>query len=274
VAVGLIMALDWKYGDLDPQQEFERFRQHPFVAQQLRGGVTIASGARTIPEGGYYAIGKVNVPGALVVGDGAGFVNMEKIKGIHHAMWSGLAAAETIASGLAQAERGEITLEGYQDRLEASGVLPEMRHARNYRQAFRWGLYMGAPLSQIAHRLPMRLGMEADREGTSSGARLDRDDPGGMDGATFVSLTGALHREDEAAHMSIADPAACLTCAVDYAASCQAFCPGQVYRWDGKQVVLSPSNCLHCMTCAVKCPHDNITWQPPEGGEGPRFAQM
>ena len=85
VAVGLIMALDWKYGDLNPQREFERFRAHPFVAAQLEGGVTIASGARTIPEGGYYAIGKVNVPGALVVGDGAGFVNMEKIKGIHNA---------------------------------------------------------------------------------------------------------------------------------------------------------------------------------------------
>ena len=114
--------------------------------------MTIASGARTIPEGGYYAIGKVNVPGALVVGDGAGFVNMEKIKGIHNAMWSGMAAAETIAAGLAQAEGGEIALKGYQDRLEASGVLPEMRHARNYRQAFRWGLYVGAPL--VADRAP------------------------------------------------------------------------------------------------------------------------
>ena len=106
VAVGLIMALDWKYGDLNPQQEFERFRAHPFVAQQLEGGVTIASGARTIPEGGYYAIGKVNVPGALVVGDGAGLVNMEKIKGIHNAMWSGMAAAETIAAGLARLMTG------------------------------------------------------------------------------------------------------------------------------------------------------------------------
>ncbi len=274
VAVGLIMALDWKYGDLNPQREFERFRAHPFVAAQLKGGVTIASGARTIPEGGYYAIGKVNVPGALVVGDGAGLVNMEKIKGIHNAVWSGMAAAETIAAGLARADAGEIELKGYQDRLEAAGVLPEMRHARNYRQAFKWGLYVGAPLSQVSHLLPMRLGMEPDREGTVAGARLEREDPGGMDGATFVSLTGAVHREDEAAHMVIPDPAKCRTCADDFAASCQSFCPGQVYRWDGERVVLSPSNCLHCMTCAVKCPLDNIEWQPPEGGEGPRFAQM
>jgi electron-transferring-flavoprotein dehydrogenase len=273
IALGLIMALDWKFGDLNPQKELERFRQHPFVAQQIEGGATIATGARTIPEGGYYAIGKINVPGALVVGDGAGFVNMEKIKGIHNAMWSGMAAAETIAAGLAAGD-GEIELKGYQDRLEANGVLPEMRHARNYRQVFKWGLYVGAPLSQVAHLLPMRLSMEPDREGTSAGARIGREDPDGLDGATFVSLTGALHREDEAAHMTIGDPARCQTCAEDYAASCQSFCPGQVYRWDGEKVVLSPSNCLHCMTCAVKCPLDNITWQPPEGGEGPRFAQM
>jgi electron-transferring-flavoprotein dehydrogenase len=274
IAVGLILALDWKYGDLNPQREFERFRTHPFVAEQLKGGVAIATGARTIPEGGYYALGKVSVPGALVVGDGAGFVNMEKIKGIHNAIWSGMAAAETITAGLAEAGAGEVALRGYQGRLDDRGVLAEMRHAKNYRQVFKWGLYLGAPLSQIAHLLPVRLGMERDAEGTRSHARLDREDPGGVDGATFVSLTGALHREDEAAHMTILDPSKCLTCADGFAASCQNFCPGQVYRWDGEEIVLSPSNCLHCMTCAVKCPLDNIKWQPPEGGEGPRFAQM
>jgi electron-transferring-flavoprotein dehydrogenase len=274
IAVGLILALDWKYGDLNPQRELERFRAHPYIAECLQGGVTIATGARTIPEGGYYALGKVSVPGALVVGDGAGFVNMEKIKGIHNAIWSGMAAAETIAAGLADAGEGEVALSGYQDRLEERGVLPEMRHARNYRQVFKWGLYVGAPLSQVAHLLPTRLGMESDAEGTRTGARLGRADPDGMDGATFVSLTGALHREDEAAHMIILDPAKCASCADDYAAACSHFCPGQVYRWDGERVVLSPSNCLHCMTCAVKCPLQNIRWQPPEGGEGPRFAQM
>ena len=272
IAVGLILGLDWKYGDLNPQREFERFRKHPFVADLLKGGVTVATGARTIPEGGYYAIGKVSVPGALVVGDGAGFVNMEKIKGIHNAIWSGMAAADTIAAGLVEAGTAEVALKGYQERLEERGVLPEMRHARNYRQVFRRGLYVGAPLSQIAHLIPRRIGMEADREGTKRGARIGREDPGGMDGATFVSLSGAMHREDEAAHMTILDPDRCLTCAEDYASSCASFCPGQVYRWDGERVVLSPSNCLHCMACSVKCPLDNIRWQPPEGSEGPRFA--
>ena len=101
VAVGLILGLDWKYGDLNPQREFERYRAHPFIAGLLKGSVTIATGARTIPEGGYHALGKIAVPGALVVGDGAGFVNMEKIKGIHYGILSGMAAAETVAEGLA-----------------------------------------------------------------------------------------------------------------------------------------------------------------------------
>jgi len=274
LAVGLILGLDWRYGDLDPQREFERFRAHPFIAEQLRGGVTVATGARTIPEGGYYALGAASVPGALVVGDGAGFVDMRKIKGIHNAVWSGMAAAETIAAGLAEAGSGVVALEGYQDRLEERGVLPGMRRARNYRQVFKWGLYAGTPLSQVSHLIPGRVGMHDDADGTRAKARLDRPDPGGMDSATFVSLTGAMHREDELAHMRILDPAKCLSCAEDYAAACARFCPGEVYRWDGEHIVLSPSNCLHCMTCAVKCPLGNIEWLPPEGGEGPRFSQM
>jgi electron-transferring-flavoprotein dehydrogenase len=277
VAVGLILGLDWKAGDLAPQREFERFRSHPFIASLLRGSVTIATGAKTIPEGGYHALGRVAVPGALVVGDGAGFVNMAKIKGIHYAILSGMAAADTIADGLAAAGAAPddpVRLAGYAQHLETRGVLPELRRARNYRAAFRWGIYPGAPLSLVADRLPWRIPMAPDADGTRPGARLDRPDPGGMDGATFVSLSGSLHREDEPAHMTILDPERCIACEAEYASPCTHFCPGQVYRRDGDRVVLSPSNCLHCMTCAIKCPRRNILWQPPEGGEGPRFKIM
>jgi electron-transferring-flavoprotein dehydrogenase len=149
-----------------------------------------------------------------------------------------------------------------------------MRHARNYRQSFRWGIYPGAPLSLVQQWIPARLGMHADATSTRRRSRLGRPDPGGMDGATFVSLTGSLHREDEPAHMTIVDPAKCASCDADYASACTHFCPGQVYRRDGAEIVLSPSNCLHCMTCAVKCPLENIRWLPPEGGEGPRFKQL
>ena len=274
VSIGLIMGLDWKYGDLAPLREFERYRAHPFIADLLQGSVTIATGAKTIPEGGYYALDKLTVPGALVVGDAAGFVNMEKIKGISYGMRSGMAAAETVAEGLTRVGDGPVALTGYVERLEACGVMPDMRHARNYRQSFRWGLYTGAPLSLVQDRIPGRISMERDFEGTKKGARLGREEPDGMDGATFVSLTGSLHREDEPAHMAILDPEKCLSCEADFANSCTHFCPGQVYRWEDERIVLSASNCLHCMTCAVKCPLENIRWLPPEGGEGPRFKQM
>jgi electron-transferring-flavoprotein dehydrogenase len=275
--LGLITGLDWKYGDLTPQRELETWRAHPFIEKLLRGGVTIATGAKTIPEGGYYSLGRLSAPGALVVGDSAGFVNMEKIKGVHYAILSGISAADTLVEALAGGDAGPIdgeALGGYRQRLEERGVLPDLRHARNYRQSFRPGIYLGTPLSLIQSWLPGRLGLEEDRAGTRPGARLDRPDPGRMDGTTFVSLTGSLHREDEPAHMTVLDPDLCLECQKHFASSCTHFCPGQVYRWNGEAIALSPSNCLHCMTCAVKCPYANIRWLPPEGGEGPRFKYM
>lgn len=274
VAVGLIIGLDWKYGDLNPQREFETFRAHPYISRLLKGGVTVATGAKTIPEGGLASIGTLSAPGGMVVGDGAGLVNMEKIKGIHYAIRSGMAAAETAVAALA--EDGSVgSLDGYRDQLEAAGVLADMRHARNYRQVFaKGGLFFGTPLSLVSSFIPGQLGLHRDGAATKKRARLNRPDPGTMDGATFVALTGTIHREDEPSHITIKDPAACASCADDYASACTNFCPGQVYRWDGAKIVLSPSNCLHCMTCTVKCPTLNISWTPPEGGEGPHYKQL
>jgi electron-transferring-flavoprotein dehydrogenase len=273
VAVGLILGLDWKYGDLNPQREFETYRAHPFISRLLKGGTTVATGAKTIPEGGLHAMGTLSAPGALVTGDGAGFVNMEKIKGIHYAIRSGMAAAETALEAL-RPDGTVGSLDGYRERLAGNGMLEEFRHARNYRQVFKYGLFVGTPLSLIQSKIPAKVGIHRDGEATKKGARLDRPDPGRMDGATFVALTGTLHREDEPSHISITDPAKCISCEADYANACTHFCPGQVYRWSGSEVVLSPSNCLHCMTCTVKCPEDVIKWVPPEGGEGPRYKQL
>jgi electron-transferring-flavoprotein dehydrogenase len=273
VAVGLIIGLDWKYGDLDPQREFETFRAHPYISKLLKGGVTVATGAKTIPEGGLFAMANLSVPGAMVIGDGAGFVNMEKIKGIHYAIRSGMAAADTAVEALG-ADGTAGSLDGYRGRVEASGMIGELRHARNYRQVFKYGLYVGTPLSLVQSYLPKRLGIHRDGAATKKGARLNRPDPGRMDGATFVALTGTIHREDEPSHITIKDPAQCVTCEADYANACTHFCPGQVYRWDGAKIVLSPSNCLHCMTCTVKCPPLNIGWVPPEGAEGPHYKQL
>ncbi len=274
VAVGLILGLDWKIADLNPQREFERYRAHPFIRRLLEGSVTIATGAKTIPEGGYLSLGRLSAPGALLVGDAAGFVNMEKIKGIHYAIRSGMLAAETIAEAILAGDLGEQALSSYRDRLAQHGVMADLEHARNYRQAFRWGTFAGMPLSLVQSHLPVQLKTRPDHLGTKPGSRMRRQDPGGMDQTTFVSLTGSVHREDEPSHVTILDPSKCLQCADRFANSCTHFCPGQVYRWAEGQIVLSPSNCLHCMTCAVKCPYMNIRWVPPEGGEGPRYKQM
>ncbi len=238
-AVGLILGLDWKYGDLNPQREFERYRAHPFVERLLKGAVTIATGAKTVPEGGYLSLGCLAAPGALVAGDGAGFVNIEKIKGIHYAVQKGICAADTIADAFATGDFGAGALSSYRDRLAQRGVMAEMEHARNYRQSFRWGLLAGMPLSRVQSHLPVRLATHQDHLGTKPWKRLRRKDPGGMDQTTFVSLTGAAHREDEPSHVSILDPSRCVECEDRFANSCIHFCPGQVYRWSDQEIVLA-----------------------------------
>ena len=273
-AVGLILGLDWRYGDLDPRVEFEAYLAHPFVASLLAGSSRVATGARTIPEGGYYALGPLRVPGALVVGDAAGLVNEAKLKGVHYAMRSGMCAADAIADALLAGEPADGAGARYVRLLEERGILAELHRARSYRQGFQWGMVPGAFLSTVGDRLPLHLHMPPDRLGTRPRARLARRRPESADGAAFLALTGTSHREDEPSHVTLVDPALCAACGEAYQAACTHFCPGEVYRWNGERIVLSPSNCLHCMTCTVKCPSDNIRWTPPEGGEGPRYRQL
>jgi electron-transferring-flavoprotein dehydrogenase len=273
-AVGLILGLDWRYGDLDPRVEFQTYLAHPFLARLLAGSSVVATGARTIPEGGYYALGPLHVPGALVVGDAAGFVNEAKLKGVHYAMRSGMCAADAIADTLLAGEPADAAGARYARLLEERGILAELRRARSYRQGFQWGMVPGALISTVGDRLPLHLRMPPDRQGTRPRARLARRPPEHADGAAFLALTGTSHREDEPSHVTLVDPALCTACGEAYEAACTHFCPGEVYRWNGERIVLSPSNCLHCMTCTVKCPSDNIRWRPPEGGEGPRYRQL
>lgn len=273
VAVGLILGLDWRYADLNPQREMELFKAHPFVARLIEGGEVVATGVKTVPEGGYYALPKLAVNGALLAGDAAGFVNLRKIKGIHYAIRSGIAAADTLFEALSRNDFTETSLQGYRRALEP-GVLRPMRSARNYRQCFKLGLYLGAPLSTIQHLLPFGLHVEPDHRATRKRARLDRRASSGLDKATFVSLSGATHREDEPSHIAIRDPSVCLQCTDEYGNPCVQLCPGEVYRLREGELVLSPSNCMHDGSCAVKCPYQNIEWTPPEGGEGPRYRKM
>ena len=273
VALGLILGLDWKYSDLNGQLELERLKAHPFFADLLKGGQVLVTGAKTIPEGGYYSLPDLTMDGAVLVGDAAGFVNMRKIKGIHLAIRSGICAADTIADAWNTKTFMKADLATYRSRLEQRGVMSELLHARNFRQSFRHGLETGAVLSRIQDAIPFRLGLEEDHLATKPRARLNHEKVG-MDKPQFTSFSGAMHRENEPAHLKILDVALCAKCSETYGSPCVHFCPGEVYRLKGSEMIISHTNCLHDGSCEVKCPMQNIRWTPPEGGEGPRFKRM
>ena len=278
VAVALILALDWRYCDLNPQQELQLFKSHSFVKRMIEGGEVIAYGAKTLPESGYYSIPELVTNGAVIIGDSAGLTSVKKLKGLHYAIKSGMIAAEAIFKAIEEQDFSKRNLKTYENRLEASFVMKDMRAARNYRQVFtkagRVGLYLGAPLSLIQQWLPFRLGTRPDYEGMRR-VRLNRRSTRGIDRLTAVSLSGTTHREDEPSHITFSDPAECARCFQDYGCHpCEFFCPGEVYNFEDDKLILSPSNCLHCQTCRVKCPHQLIKWEVPEGGDGPRYKLM
>lgn len=273
-AVGLILGLDWKYQDLNPQQELEAFKAHPFVSELLKGGEVQMTGVKTIPEGGYYSLPELSTAGAMLLGDAAGFVNMQKIKGIHYAIFSGLCAADSLIEAGAEAAFDAEQLAGYKRRLEERGILDALYRARNFRQVFKYGMLPGAALSFVQHHLPTRVQIDRDSHSMEAGSHLARPEQPTMDRARFVSLAGAVHREDEPSHIKILDPQLCAECTKTYGAPCTYFCPGEVYRAKDDRIILSPSNCMHDCSCQVKCPFENIHWTPPEGGEGPRYKQM
>ena len=274
VAVGLILGLDWKYQDLNPQQELEAFKSQPFVSNLLKDGQVTISGVKTIPEGGYYSLPGLCTDGAMILGDAAGFVNMQKIKGIHYAIFSGICAADTILDAVSSGDYSRAGLAHYRTKLKERGILGDLFKARNFRQVFKFGLFPGAAISRFQQRLRKRVRIDRDHKAIEEGLRLGREVQTGMDRAQFVSLAGAIHREDEPSHIKITDAKLCVECTRLYGAPCTFFCPGEVYRVKGDQVILSPSNCMHDCSCQVKCPFENIVWSPPEGGEGPRFKQM
>lgn len=275
VAVAIVLALDWKYCDLNPQQELQVFKAHKFISNLLEGGEVVAYGAKTLPEGGYYSLPALVADGALMVGDAAGFTNARKLKGLHYAIKSGMLAAQAIFEAIKKGSYKASDLKKYSDLLEESFVMQDLYQARNYRQVFNnpLGLYLGLPLSFVQQFIP-RIKTEHDHSAMRS-ARLKRSYKGGVDRLTDVSLSGTIHREDEPSHITFTDMLQCRACAEKFGCHpCEFFCPGEVYRFENEDLILSPSNCVHCQTCRVKCPLQNIQWQVPEGGDGPKYKVM
>ena len=277
VAVSLILALDWQYCDLNPQLELQLFKSHRLIKKLLEGGQVIAYGAKTIPEGGYYSLPELTTNGAMIIGDAAGTPNVRKLKGLHYAIKSGMLAAEAIAQAMEKQDFSRQTLSVYQDQVENSFIGQDLRAARNYRQVFgkvgRAGFYLGAPLSLIQQWLP-KLATKPDHEGMKK-IRLNRQSTGMLDRVTEVNLSGTTHREDEPSHITFREDSQDMECFQKFGCHpCEFFCPANVYKFECDELILSPSNCLHCQTCQVKCPRQVINWEIPEGGDGPKYKVM
>ena len=300
-AVGMVCGLDWEDPQMDVQVQLQRFKKHPFIQQFIKGGEVIAYGAKALPEGGYFAIPRPYMDGALLVGDSAGFLNVPFLKGIHYAMKSGMLAAETILEALVQQDVSASVLSSYESRLASSYVMRDLYRVRNFRRAFSRGLYRGLLLGGLSIWTgfgPRKAGgVQADFRGLRSlgevipsrwaGEPSTYDASVLVDKLTDVFHSGTQHREDQPSHIKIVDPQRCINeCIPRFGdAPCTHFCPAKVYELVGengdRRIQVNFANCIHCKTCVIKDPLDvlqednvqNIVWRAPAEG-GPRYQGL
>jgi electron-transferring-flavoprotein dehydrogenase len=298
VSLGFVTGLDYPDPRLDPQHVLQSFKQHPLVAKLLEGGKLIRYGAKSLPYGGWNAIPPVGGNGWMIIGDSAGFLNSQRLKGIHLAIKSGMLAAETAFEAL---RSGRNDCVGFQKKVESSWIEEELYPVRNFHQGFEKGFLSGmfhAGLQQLTggmgwgnryHAQPGHLRMKhldqvsADGDGRTQLIGLAKGDGHlTFDKLTDLYHSGTKHEEDQPAHLVIHDTNICNTrCINEYGSPCQRFCPANVYEMvdapdaaNGKQIHLNPSNCVHCKTCDIMDPYQIITWVPPEGGGGPNYDGM
>jgi electron-transferring-flavoprotein dehydrogenase len=300
VIVGLVVGLDYENPLLDPHAEFQRLKTHPEIAPLLDGGKMAFYGAKALPEGGWWSMPRLSGDGFLIVGDAAGMLNSQRLKGIHLGMKSGMLAAETIVEALAAGGITPERLAAYEAKVESSWIKDELWEVRNFHQAFDHGLLAGmlqAGLGLVTNgrgwgirdRLETRPGHERMiKLDSAEGQRLRPPKPAPIDGRlTFDRLadvynSGTAHDEDQPVHLLVADTDICIYhCAQEYANPCQRFCPAAVYEMvsdpaspTGQRLQINASNCVHCKTCDIMDPYGIITWVPPEGGDGPNYSKM
>lgn len=282
VSLGFVIGLDYKNTYLNPFQEMQRWKTHPFIRSVLEGGRCISYGARTISEGGLQSLPRVSFPGGVLVGDCAGFLNVPKIKGTHNAMKSGMLAAEAIASAL---KSGSTEAIGYRESLEKSWVWDDLRRVRNIRPAFQYGFLPAMAYSAIDTYLfrglaPWTLRMRhADHECTAPAAeckKIEYPKPDGVitfDILTQLAKSGTNHDHDQPAHLTLKDATVPERINLPvYDGPEGRFCPAKVYEYVNGKLVINAQNCLHCKACDIKDPTQNINWVVPEGSGGPAYA--
>jgi electron-transferring-flavoprotein dehydrogenase len=282
--VGFVVGLDYQDPRLSPFEAFQQFKHHPSVRPLLEGGQILAAGARAIAAGGWQSIPRLEMPGAMLVGDTAGGVNVPKIKGIHQAIRSGMLAAATLA------EVG--SPRGFDARWRASPGGQELRAVRNFKPGFKRGLWWGVANSALevitAGRTPWTL-----RNPVPDHARLkmlesaqsperdwvERTLPP-RDRLASVFFASTTHEESQPAHLKILDPSICIErCTREFGNPCERFCPAAVYEMvddgaGGRRLQINAANCVHCKACDIKDPYGIIDWTTPEGGSGPNYNSL
>jgi electron-transferring-flavoprotein dehydrogenase len=283
IALGYVSGLDYRDPDYKPWEAFQQWKNHPHVKPLLEGGSILSAGARAIVTGGYQSLPKVEMPGAILIGDTAGLLNVPKIKGTHQAIRSGMLAAEHLAAnGLKSA--------GFDAALRASPAMDELKQVRNIKPGFKKGLWFG--LANAAWETltrgasPWTLKNKADwctldKLGEHEEPRRDyvtRELPP-RDRLAGVYFAATEHDEDQPIHLHVADTSICIErCSVEYGNPCTRFCPASVYEIvdddAGKRLQINAANCVHCKTCDIKDPYEIITWVTPEGGSGPNYQNL
>ncbi len=289
LAIGFVVGLDYQNPYLDPFMEFQRFKHHPAIYGLLEGGRRIGYGARALNEGGLQSIPKLTMPGGLLIGCAAGFLNVPKIKGTHTAMKSGMLAAEAVFAAIDEG-RYNAELEDYADRIKHSWIYDELYKARNIRPAFRKGLFAGLLYSALdtyilRGRAPWTFTNHEDHtqlKPASLCKKIEYPAPDGkisFDRLSSVFLSNTNHEENQPVHLKLENPNEPLSDNWEiYAGPAQRFCPAGVYEYiqegDKVRFQINAQNCVHCKTCDIKDMRQNIKWTPPEGGGGPNYIEM
>jgi len=294
VSIGLVVHLNYENPYLSPFDEFQRFKTHPDVRQYLEGGKRLAYGARAINEGGIQSIPKLTFPGGVLIGCSAGFVNVPRIKGSHNAMKSGMLAAESAFEALKAGRTGHDELADYPEKLKASWLWKDLDKVRNVKPALKWGMTLGTlygGFDMWIHDLGMRLPWtlkhgKADHEALKPASEFKPiqyprpDNVVSFDKLSSVFLSATNHEEDQPVHLKLRDPSIPIGVNLPrWAEPAQRYCPAGVYevvQGDNNQprFQINAQNCVHCKTCDIKDPSQNIDWAVPEGGGGPNYPGM
>ena len=297
VVVGMVVGLDYENPYLSPFEEFQRFKTHPSIRTTFEGGKRIAYGARAITAGGLLSLPKLVFPGGALVGCDAGFLNASRIKGSHAAIKSGKLCAEAIfeaLKGIDQSVENPVypQLDAYPKAFEASWLHEELNKARNFKQWFKKGLYVGALMTGIEQllfkgKMPWTIHRnKADHECLKPAAectKIDYPKPDGVltfDRLSSVFLSNTHHDDNQPIHLTLKDASVPVRVNLaKYAGPEQRYCPAGVYEFtkddQGEdQLQINAENCVHCKTCDIKDPTQNIVWVAPQGGEGPVYSGM